>query len=136
MYRIKEVSQLTGVSAHAIRFYENMGILPEAVRSENGYRSYSEADVARLSFLHGARQLDLPLNKVAEIIALRDQGTPTCHHVRELISSKIVEIENRIQELQRMRDELIYLDEIGRNLPENTPCVCQRIISQISDREG
>ncbi len=136
MYRIKEVSRLTGVSAHAIRFYENMGILPEADRSENGYRNYSEVDVARLRFLHGARQLDMPLNKIAEILALRDEETPTCRHVRELVANKIAEVDRRIQELQRLRDELIELDEVGRNLPENTPCVCQRIGSRIADKRG
>lgn len=132
MYRIKELSQLTGISDHAIRYYERIGVLPEAARSANGYRTYSDNDIARLNFLHGARQLDLPLNKIAEILALRDEGEPPCQHVRQTIAEKIEEVEVRIRELERLRDELVTLDALGKNLPPNTQCVCQRIANTTS----
>jgi DNA-binding transcriptional MerR regulator len=138
MYRIKELSQITGVSSYAIRYYERMGILPEASRAENGYRAYSQDDVDRLHFLHGARQLDLPLNKIAEILALRDEGTPTCHHVRHLIEDKITEVEDRIRQLEVLREELIGLDQLGKQLRESDEgtCVCQQLLTRSTEFEG
>ncbi len=127
MYRIKELSQITGISDHAIRYYERVGVLPNAARSTNGYRMYTDADIDRLQFLHGARQLELPLNKIAEILALRDEGVPPCQHVRQIIADKITEVHDRIQALEKLQADLVALDALGKNLPVNSQCVCQRI---------
>ena len=50
-YRIKEVSERSGFSAPTLRYYEEIGILPEPKRTPAGYRSYDDSTLARLSFI-------------------------------------------------------------------------------------
>ncbi|MBS4015791.1 MAG: MerR family DNA-binding transcriptional regulator, partial [Candidatus Latescibacteria bacterium] len=62
--KILELSQKTGISAKAIRYYEQIGILPPPLRAVNGYRQYSQPDIERLQLVAGARRLDLPLDEI------------------------------------------------------------------------
>jgi DNA-binding transcriptional MerR regulator len=50
-FTIGQLSSSAGVSRYAIRYYERMKLLPQAVRSQSGYRLYSEADLERLRFI-------------------------------------------------------------------------------------
>ncbi|MDQ7036837.1 MAG: heavy metal-responsive transcriptional regulator [Anaerolineae bacterium] len=118
-----------GVSPETIRHYERIGILPQAVRAENGYRIYSESDIEQLRFINRARQLHFTLDNIAEILAFREDGTLPCAYVQELITSKISEVETRIQELEMLRSELLELNKLPQELQinETTDCICQII---------
>ena len=83
--RIKELSQLSGMAASAIRFYEDEGLLPPVRRTDNGYRTYGNDHVERLRFIQRCRSLDMSLE---EQLAVVDQ---------------------RIAELNLMRGELLSL---------------------------
>lgn len=54
--KIQELARITGVSAKTIRYYEEIGLLPEPARGENNYRQYDERDVERLRLVAGARR--------------------------------------------------------------------------------
>lgn len=129
MIHIKTFSQLIGVSPETIRHYERIGILPEPKRTENGYRFYTDADKERLRFVGRARQLELSLENIANIIALRDNDSSPCEFVGSLIASKITEIDTRIQELETLRADLVTLQKLS-NEPQLNPssaCICQII---------
>lgn len=127
MYHIKQFSEIIGVSPESIRHYERIGILPEAHRAENGYRVYTDDDVDRLRFINRARQLDFSLDNIAEIIAFREKSILPCEYVQELITTKTIEVEKRIEELETLREELIDLHNTSQNmqLDSITECVCQ-----------
>src|SRR5574341_515007 len=131
MFPIGELSDRTGISTKAIRYYEEVGVLPPARRNdENGYRLYDEADVERLNFIRRTRALDFALEDIAEILAFRDREEPPCHYVMTLMETQIEQISARIRDLERIRDELINLHEAGRSLPEDVQmrsCVCHLI---------
>ena len=130
MLRIGALSKRTGVPSKTIRYYEAIGLLPEPLRAENGYRIYSEADVERLLFVRRARRLDFPLSAIAEILSFRERGEPPCRYVLALMCAQIALIEERIRELQQLRDELTALYTEGQKLPEDAQmrtCVCQLI---------
>jgi DNA-binding transcriptional MerR regulator len=126
---IQQFAKKIAVSPETIRHYERIGILPQATRAENGYRIYAEADIERLHFISRARQLDFTLDNIAEILAFREDGTPPCDYVQELITSKISEVEIRIQELEKLRSELIELNKPNQALQTEgtTACVCHII---------
>lgn len=127
MVQIHELSRAAGISPETIRYYERIGILPRAQRAPNGYRVYAEADTDRLRFIGGARRLGLSLDEIAGILAFRNQNLAPCVHVHELIAQKIVEVRERIRELERLRDELQRLNAAGESLPldvEMQDCVC------------
>lgn len=134
MFQIGELSERTGVPAKTIRYYEDIGLLSPASRSENRYRLYDPKDVERLRFIKSARTLDFSLQEIAQILAARDRHEPPCGHVMDLIQSHIDEVERRIQELKALRSELTNLYEAGQSLPEDVhmrSCVCHLI--RISD---
>ncbi|MHB8624699.1 MAG: heavy metal-responsive transcriptional regulator [Aggregatilineales bacterium] len=130
MFQIGELSRHTDVPEKTIRYYEEIGLLPPARRSANRYRIYEEADVERLRFIRRARALDIGLDEIAEILAFRERNEPPCKYVMNLMHEQIDKVEERIRNLQQMRDELKALYEAGQKLPEDVQmrdCVCHLI---------
>jgi DNA-binding transcriptional MerR regulator len=138
MLRIGELSEHTGVSSKTIRYYEDIGLLPEPQRSPSGYRLYDKADVERLAFIRRARALDFALDDITEILAFREREEPPCRYVIDLMRSRIEAIEQRLRDLERLRDELTALYEAGQRLPEDVQmkeCICHLILTGVSERE-
>lgn len=130
MLQIGELSEKTGVSTQAIRYYERVDLLPEPERAANGYRIYDASDVKRLLFIKGARALDFSLDDIAGVLALRDRDVPPCEHVLEMMRMQITQVTERIRELERLRSELDELVVRGEELPEDVhmrACVCHLI---------
>lgn len=130
MFQIKELSRQTGVPAKTIRYYEEIGLLPPSRRAENGFRVYDDTDVERLRFIGRARALDFALDEIAEILAFRERNQPPCQYVMDLMHEQIYRVEERIRNLQQIRDELKALYEVGQQLPEDVQmraCVCHLI---------
>jgi MerR family copper efflux transcriptional regulator len=67
---IGEVAKQTGLSPKAIRLYEADGLIPPPERTQAGYRTYDQHDVALLRFIGQARALDLRLEEIKEILDL------------------------------------------------------------------
>ena len=68
MMTIKEMSELTGVSARALRYYDEIGLFHPNGRSEAGYRLYDEKELEVLRQILYFRELDIPLRTIKEII--------------------------------------------------------------------
>jgi DNA-binding transcriptional MerR regulator len=127
---IKELSERTGVLRKAIRYYEQIGLLPPAERAENRYRIYTGSDVERLRFIKSARVLGFSLTEIAQVLAARDRNEPPCGHVMDILHNHMDEIACRIQELEALRRDLAALFEIGQGLPDDVQmrtCVCHLI---------
>ena len=117
---IGELARETGISDKTIRYYEDVGVLPQPARLDNGYRVYDERDVARLQFVRHARALDLSLDDIEEILAFRERGEAPCLYVIRLIEAKIDEVGQRIAGLEKLRQELIDLRRLLRIYPPTT----------------
>ena len=109
--RIGELADRASVSTKAIRFYESIGLLPEAARTPSGYRDYGEADAERLAFVKTAQRLGLRLDEIREIIGLRDRGERPCDYVTGVVQGHVGDLDRRIAELQALRDELVRLQD-------------------------
>ncbi len=129
--KIQDLSRITGVSAKTIRYYEEIGLLPAPARAENNYRQYGEQDVERLRLVAGARRLDLSLDDIQEILALRDHREAPCRVLLERMAQKADEIAERIRALQQTEDELRALHDLGMTFPmddvEGKHCVCHLV---------
>jgi DNA-binding transcriptional MerR regulator len=115
--RIGEVAECSGVSPTTIRYYEDIGLVPEPVRTASGYRDYSESAVARLSFIRAAQSIGLSLGEIREVLALRERGETPCPHVITLLDQRAAELAERIAALEQMRTDLVQLAEHARQLP-------------------
>lgn len=125
--RIGELADHVGVNPKTIRYYESIGLLPEPDRTTAGHRRYGTDDVERLAFVRRAADLELSLNEIAEVLALRDDGRQPCDYVVSVARSRVAELDERIEQLRTARDELEQL--IGRGAPDDQPgaCFCQLI---------
>ena len=101
--KIGQAAQRAGVGAKAIRLYEAKGVIPRAVRGENGYRLYSPETVDVLCFVRQAQGLGLSLAEIKEIVAIRQGGRPPCRHVHQLLQRKAAELDQKLDNLLVMR---------------------------------
>lgn len=108
--RIGTLASQAGVNPKTIRYYESIGLLPQPERTDTGYRTYTEYDTDRLSFIKSAQRLGLRLDEIREILALRDQGERPCDYVRATLRRQVSQINQHIADLRRLRDELTTLD--------------------------
>jgi DNA-binding transcriptional MerR regulator len=129
--KIQELSQASGVPTKTIRFYEESGVLPSPARKPNGYRDYDQSDIERLRLVAGARRLDLSLDDIREILALRDQREAPCRTLLDRIHQKANEVAERIVVLQRLEAELRDLYALGLTFPtddvDGKNCVCHLV---------
>ena len=114
--RIGELAARSGLSAKAVRYYEEIGVLPEAARTPAGYRDYDEATVERIAFVRAAQAVGLTLGEIREIVALRDRGETPCAHVLALLGERAAEVDRRIAELEGLRGDLARLARRARAL--------------------
>lgn len=122
--RIGEVADAVGVNRRTIRYYEDIGLLPDPDRTAAGYRDYTAADVDRLVFVKTARRLGFTLAEVTEILAFREQGQRPCAYVLDVLSRQVGDLDRRITELQDLRAELVALKAQADSLPSEDACYC------------
>lgn len=107
-YTIGEAATLAGCTAEAIRYYEREGVLPAAERGGAGrYRRYDDTDIERLRFLRRARDLGFTLSEVRALLDFAE-GEPTrsCAEVDRLARTHLVQVEAKLAQLTKLRDEL------------------------------
>jgi len=124
--RIGEAAAVAGLETSAIRYYEAHGIVPKPQRTGAGYRDYQNDDVDLLRFVRRLRSLELPLEDVREIVSLRTDGQAPCVQVRAAITREAAAIDQRIEDLVRLRDELARLQTAAEQISDDWPtsCVC------------
>lgn len=108
---IGQAAKHTGLSAKMIRYYEAIGLLPSAGRSESGYRQYGEDDLQRLRFIRRARDLGFSLAESGRLLALWHDRERASADVKALARDHINELNRKIAELAGLRDTLQELVE-------------------------
>ncbi|WP_024867909.1 heavy metal-responsive transcriptional regulator [Pseudoxanthomonas suwonensis] len=103
---IGQLARQTQVAIDTIRYYEREQVLPPPRRSANGYREYGPDDVRRLRFIRRAKELGFGLDEIRGLLALSDNRSGDMAAVRATAREKLQLIEQRIEELQRVRDAL------------------------------
>lgn len=106
MPTIGSLAKKTGTKVQTIRYYEQIGLMPEPERTEGGQRRYCEADLDRLSFVRHARQLGFSLDAIRELLDLSDQPTRPCHEADVIARQQLKQVEQRIARLHALRTEL------------------------------
>lgn len=109
--RIGEIADRVGLATSAIRFYEQAGLLPEPERTSSGYRDYDPSVIDRLEFIRAGQAVGLTLRELREVLGIRDRGEAPCRHVAGLIHRRIDEVDRRMEDLTRLRGDLVGLAE-------------------------
>ena len=119
--RSGEVATAAGVNVQTLRYYERRGLLPEPRRSLGGHRDYDPDAVALVRVVKAAQRLGFTLDEVAELLATRRHRHPT-PDLRQQARAKIVEVERRIADLSRIRDDLRQV--VAAECDSLTDCSC------------
>ncbi|MFI7493821.1 heavy metal-responsive transcriptional regulator [Kocuria sp. M4R2S49] len=106
--RIGEAAAV-GMTAKALRFYEQEGLHPPAGRSANGYRDYPEELLGRLRFIRRGKDAGLGLAEIRDILRIRDTGETPCAHVVDRLSEHLADLDRQIAELTALRESVAEL---------------------------
>ena len=101
-----QLAKAAEVNAETVRFYEKKGLIPQPERSASGYRMYSNETVVRIRFIKRAQVLGFTLKEISELLSLRLEPESDRAEVRRQVDEKIVEIELKIEDLQRIKASL------------------------------
>jgi MerR family copper efflux transcriptional regulator len=104
--KIGELASLSEVPVKSIRYYEAEGILASPLRLDNGYRDYSKAAVAELTFLRQSRQFGFTLNECRQLLKLWRDPNRRSAEVHQLVIQRQKQVEKQITELKSMHELL------------------------------
>jgi Cu(I)-responsive transcriptional regulator len=103
---IGELARLTGVKVPTIRYYEGIGLLPSAPRTESNRRQYDANAVKRLRFIRHARELGFEVEAIRELLDLAEQPQRSCAKVDALAREHLQAITSRIERLMALKAEV------------------------------
>jgi len=116
MWAIAEVCHRTGLSPRTIRYYEEIGLLPDVRRRESGRRVYGADELERLGFINRLKSLGLSLAEIRDLNAVYGIGGSTqamLSRLQDLLAAHLDDVDRRMSELSDLRDELVrYRDHV------------------------
>ncbi|WP_312046457.1 Zn(2+)-responsive transcriptional regulator [Erwinia sp.] len=112
MYKIGQLAKLADVTPDTIRYYEKQQMMDHEIRTEGGFRLYSQNDLQRLRFIRYGRQLGFSLEAIRELLSIRvDPAHHTCQESKTIVQTRLQEVESMIAELQHMQRSLTRLND-------------------------
>jgi DNA-binding transcriptional MerR regulator len=109
LLRIGEVSAQVDLPVKTVRYYEDRGLIQASRRSTGGFRLFEPGVITRLRFIRRSQALGLSLQDIQDILDIADQGERPCHNVRQKFQAKIEAIDERITQLQQLRQQITTL---------------------------
>jgi DNA-binding transcriptional MerR regulator len=128
-YSIGGLAREAGCKVQTIRYYEQVGLMPEPARTSGNQRRYDRRHVARLAFIRHSRQLGFPLEAVRDLLSLADNPRQSCEAADVIARAQLDEVKRRIARLRALQGELERMIEQCRH-GEISEC---RVIEVLSD---
>lgn len=106
---IGKLAELTGTSADTLRYYEKLGLVRAETRSHSGYRIYNESAIRQIRFIRGAKAFQFSLEEIRQLLRIQASDESTCGEMLSRTENKILEAEQRIEELKEIKAVLEHL---------------------------
>ena len=106
---IGQAAEAAGVNAKMIRYYESIGLISAASRTDSGYRQYRDKDIRTLRFIKRARDLGFSIERIKTLLSLWEDRGRKSGDVKKLAGQYIAELDRDIEKLQSIRDQLQQL---------------------------
>jgi len=131
---ISQLARRSGVPASTLRYYEKVGVLPRATRSDSGYRLYGEDALARLAFVQRAKALGIELDDLADLVRLwdGDECAPVQARLRAMVHEQRSAARQRLEELTQLSTDL---DAVGASIGDSAcgpDCACLQPVASSS----
>jgi Cu(I)-responsive transcriptional regulator len=105
-FTIGPLAAESGVKVQTVRYYEQIGLMPEPHRSEGNQRLYSKSHVDRLAFIRHARDLGFSLAEIRDLLVLQDQPNLACDDADKIARLHLDEVSRKISQLRALHSEL------------------------------
>jgi Cu(I)-responsive transcriptional regulator len=125
---IGQAAQAAGLTAKMIRDYEALGLIPQASRTDSGYRQYTRRDVELLRFIRQARSMNFSIKQVEQLLALWSDTRRESREVKTIVQAHMAELDRKMAELASMKASL---EEIATRCPGDDTAHCP-ILSKLS----
>jgi MerR family transcriptional regulator, copper efflux regulator len=103
---IGALARRTGCTVPTIRYYEEIGLLPAAPRTEGGQRQYGDAALRRLAFIRRCRDFSFSIDQVRELVSLVDAPERPCAEVRDVAAVHLDQVRRKLAELKALETSL------------------------------
>lgn len=107
-FTIQQISEMTGLTVHTLRYYEKIGLLNGILRDTSGYRQYSESDISWIDFLLRLRVTGMKVSDMKRFSDLRGQGESTITARRELLETHQ---KNVLAQMNELKNNLRMIEE-------------------------
>ena len=124
--RIGEVARQAGVSVDTVRFYERVGVLPQAARTASGYRDYAPGTVDRIELTRELQAIGFTLADAVDALAAHDAGGATCDSERWRLEAVLSRVDAKLAELTALR---------GRIVDARDACVAGRCVLRFTGQQ-
>lgn len=130
-YTIGQVAERSGFAATALRYYEGIGLVPPAGRTDGGYRVYDDSTLARLGFIARAKQLGCTLEEITDLVEIwnGERCGPVQRRLHELVTDKLGAANAQIVELTAFAGQLrsaaaqLSLDPVDGPCDDHCACL-------------
>ncbi|PKF54716.1 transcriptional regulator [Alteromonadales bacterium alter-6D02] len=106
MYSIGQLSKLTHCKIPTIRYYEQIGLLEQAMRSAGNQRRYNQDHLQRLAFIRHSRALGFNLEEIKQLIHLQTCAAHSPHEAHQIAQTHLIDVQQKIKQLQALETEL------------------------------
>jgi Hg(II)-responsive transcriptional regulator len=106
-----KVAKEAGVNVETLRYYEDIGIIPEPIRSESGYRLYTEETIQRIRFVKDIQMLGFTLHEIKELLDIKMDSKTACGEASKIIHQKKGEVKDKIASLNRILETLQKMEQ-------------------------
>ena len=121
MLTVNELAKRSSMSAHTVRYYIRAGLVTPASTQENNYRLFNSDAVKRLKFIRTARMLGFTLSDIQQIFAQVGAGESPCANVRVLIRERLLDVEEKLRDMQQLHQRIAQALESWDALPDQQP---------------
>ena len=129
MLTIGKLGDAAGVKVPTIRYYEQIGLLPEPERSAGNQRLYGKSALERLAFIRHSRELGFPLEAIRDLLSLTDKPEQSCAAADVIAKKQLTAVKARIARLTALKAEL---ERMITQCAQGTVADC-RVIESLSD---
>lgn len=103
---IGQLAARTGCKVQTIRYYEQIGLMPEAARTNGNQRRYGRWHLERLAFIRHSRELGFPLDAIRELLSLADDPKRSCDAADRIARRQLEQVKSRLLRLEALKAEL------------------------------
>ena len=119
-FTIGKLAKMTKTSIDTIRYYEQIGLLPEAKRRNSGYRLFNDIDIKKVNFIKKAKTLGFSLKEIKELLLLKVDSITRCDEIKKRAQDKLKFVDQKIHELKHIKEALNKLiSQCKKKLPTN-----------------